>query len=313
MIKVTGVFGFIGSNIVQELNRRKIYNIIIADKIKISPHKNLKFKKFIYYKNLFKFLNSKKNIKKIEVIFHQGANSSTVGKDLNMYIGDNFIYTKKIIDLSIKNNIKVIYASSASVYGVKNTDFKESSFPLHPENNYGLSKALIDYYVLGIISNFKNAKIIGLRYFNVYGPNEYKKKRMASVIFNFRKQLIKLKKINLFKGSGGFSNGDQRRDFVHVEDCVNINLWFWKKNLSGIFNVGTGQAISFNKIAMEVQKHMKYKGSKLNYIDIPNDILRNYQSFTKANISKLRKVGYKKKFISYKNGVKSYISLLNSF
>ena len=312
MIIVTGGFGFIGSNIVEELNKRKIYNIIIVDKIKISPFKKLKFKKFIFYKDLFKFFDSKKNIKKIEVIFHQGANSSTVGKDLKKYINDNFLYTKKIIDVSIKNNIKLIYASSASVYGINNRYFKESSYPLYPENNYGLSKSLVDYYVLNIIGKHKKAKIVGLRYFNVYGPNEKRKKRMASVIFNFRKQLVRDKKINLFKGSDGFLNGEQKRDFVNVKDCVNVNLWFWKKNINGIFNVGTGKAISFNKIAKEIQTNLNYQDIKINYINIPKDILRNYQSFTKANISKLRKVGYKKKFISYKEGVKNYMKILSS-
>ena len=312
MIIVTGGFGFIGSNIVEELNNRNVNDIIIVDKVRIPQHKKLKFKKFVNYKNLFKFLKLKKNVKKIKIIFHQGANSSTVGKNLTEYINDNFIYTKKIIDFSIRNKIKVIYASSASVYGINNKDFKETSFPLYPENNYGLSKALVDYYVLNVIGKNKNAKIVGLRYFNVYGPKENHKKRMASVIFNFRKQLVRDKKINLFKGSGGFSNGEQKRDFVHVKDCVNVNLWFWKKNIRGIFNVGTGKAISFNKIAKEVQKNLKYQDTKINYINIPKDILRNYQSFTKADISKLRKAGYKKKFISYREGVKSYINLLNS-
>ncbi len=312
MIIVTGGFGFIGSNIIKSLNDKKFFNIFVVDKKKVSPFKNLKFKKFFTIQDFQKKLESKSFLNKIEVIFHQGANSSTVGKNVSNYINNNFLFTKNLIDKSVENNIKLIYASSASVYGLKTNEFNESLLPLSPANNYGLSKALVDYYLIDVLKKNNKAPIVGLRYFNVYGPNEYKKKRMASVIYNLAQQILTKNQIKLFKGSDGFKDGEQKRDFVHVQDCVKINLWFWKKKINGIFNVGTGSAISFNQVANEVKKNLKSNNVKTKYITIPKDIVTKYQSFTKANISKLRKAGYKKKLINYKLGIKSYLHSINN-
>ena len=312
MIIVTGGFGFIGSNIVKTLNNKNIFDIAVVDKKKSSSFTNLKFKKFFTLKSFQKKLKSKSFLNKIEVIFHQGANSSTVGKNIHGYINNNFLFTKNLIDKSLENNIKLIYASSASVYGLKKNEFKENLLPLSPANNYGLSKALVDYYLIDVLKNNNKAPIVGLRYFNVYGPNEFKKKRMASVIYNLTQQILRKNQIKLAKGSDGFKDGEQKRDFVHVQDCVDINLWFWKKKINGIFNVGTGSAVSFNQVANEVKKNLKCKNIKTKYISIPKDIINKYQSYTKANISKLRKVGYKKKLINYKRGIKSYLSSMNN-
>ncbi len=312
MIIVTGGFGFIGSNIIKSLNDKNFFNIFVVDKKKVSPFKNLKFKKFFTIQDFQKKLESKSFLNKIDVIFHQGANSSTVGKNVGNYINNNFLFTKNLIDKSVENNIKLIYASSASVYGLKTNEFNESLLPLSPANNYGLSKALVDYYLIDVLKKYNKAPIVGLRYFNVYGPNEYKKKRMASVIYNLAQQILTKNQIKLFKGSDGFKDGEQKRDFVHVQDCVEINLWFWKKKTNGIFNVGTGSAISFNQVANEVKKNLKSNNIKTKYIPIPKDIVTKYQSFTKANISKLRKAGYKKKLINYKLGIKSYLNSINN-
>ena len=202
----------------------------------------------------------------------------------------------QLIEMCEKFNIPLIYASSASVYGCNPKNFNENS-KLDPSNYYSISKSLIDLFVKKKILKNNKLKIIGLRYFNVYGPGEEKKKEMASVFFHFNKQMKKKLLIKLFKGTGGYNNGEQKRDFIHVNDCVNINLFFYKKFKSGIYNVVTGVANTFNEIAKSIFNFYKKK-IMIKYIDMPKDLSDSYQNFTKANISKLRNAGYVKNFIS---------------
>lgn len=304
MIAITGSEGFIGRNLFYFLKNKYKKDILLVDKKRI-------YKSNVRFINYKKFLTNLKlgKYKKIKAIFHQGANSKTTEKNFKKIMNQNYFYTKDLIDECIKKKIKLIYASSASVYGINNKDFDDTKLhSCNPENFYAISKFLIDVYTLAKLKN-KNLKknIVGLRYFNVYGPHEDKKKSMASVFFHFNKQLKKNNKIKLFKGHSGYLNGEQKRDFVHVDDIVKINFWFFKKNISGIFNCGTGKAETFNRVAKNI---IQFYGSnaEIIYIDMPKHLKKSYQNFTKANIKNLRYAGYKNKFITIKEGVKKYLS-----
>ena len=309
MIVVTGATGFIGKNLVKKLNSKGFKNLILVDKnIKNKSLKELNYHKFYNYKKFINLINNSKFNYKVDIIFHLGANSSTTASNLSLILEENFFYSKNIINYCLKKNIKIIYASSASVYGINTKNFIES-YNFQPSNYYSLTKTLVDMYVLNTLKKFEKAKIIGLRYFNVYGPGEAHKKHMASVIYHFNNQLLDRGSINLFKGHDGYKNGEQVRDFIHVDDCVDVNMWFMKKNTNGIYNIGTGKATSFNFLAKEICKYHKCK-SRLKYINIPIKLKKFYQNYTKASLVKLRKIGYKKKFIDIKIGIHSYLDFL---
>ncbi len=305
MIVVTGGLGFIGKNLVKKLQEIDF----TKNKLCIVDKKNkLKSKKFRYF-NYIKFLNNLKKAKfakKVEFIFHLGANSNTAEKNFKSIMRDNYYYSIDIIDLCEKYNIPIIYASSASVYGISPKNFNENS-EMMPANYYSISKSLVDIYVQQKIKKNKNLKIIGLRYFNVYGSGEEKKKRMASVFYHFINQLKKNRIIKLFKGTKGYNNGEQKRDFVNVIDCVEVNLFFFKNFKNGIYNVGSGVATTFNSVAEKIFK-ANFQKKKIKYINMPLDIIDGYQNYTKANINKLKKAGFKKKFISVYEGAKTYKS-----
>tara|TARA_B110000503_G_C7155083_1_gene416930 strand:- start:208 stop:1137 length:930 start_codon:yes stop_codon:yes gene_type:complete len=306
MIIVTGGLGFIGKNLVKKINSSTKQEVIIVDK----PEKKI-LKNNTYLNNLIflKKLGNKNFAKKISIIFHQGANSNTAEKNFSSIMQDNFFYTKELISLCEKFDIPLIYASSASVYGRNPRGFSERE-KLNPSNYYAISKSLIDLLVEKKIKKNKKIKIVGLRYFNVYGPGEEMKKRMASVFYHFNKQLKNQSFIKLFKGADSYKNGEQKRDFVHVNDCVNVNLFFYKKFKSGIYNVGSGMAATFNSVAKNICNANK-KQASIKYIDMPNDILDGYQNYTKANIAKLRKAGYTATFTSLKIGSIKYLNRKN--
>lgn len=311
MIIVTGGLGFVGYNLIKKLNSLKIYNIIIVDtkKKKLNNLKKIKYSKFIETKKFYKDIDRhmRKNIK---CVFHQGANSSTTETNKQKIYEQNYYSSIKLLECAKKNNIKFIYASSAATYGINTKNFNETNWKVKPANLYGNSKLDFDKYVKKEIKK-KEIQIIGLRYFNVYGPYEFHKKNMASVIFNFNKKFIKDKIISLFKGSNGYKNGEQLRDFVHVDDCVKVNLYFFRNTKSGIFNVGTGKCESFNKVANLILRHYGVNTNKKKYIEFPKKLKKSYQSYTKANISKLINSGYNKKFINLNNGVRKYLRFLN--
>jgi ADP-L-glycero-D-manno-heptose 6-epimerase len=310
MIVVTGATGFIGRNLVKKLNFIGYQNLILVDKNKKNNIlKDLVYKKFYNYNRFIYLINNSKFNYRISLIFHLGANSLTTESNFPLILKENYIYTKNLIHYCLKKNIKIIYASSASVYGTNTKNFKENSI-LNPSNFYSITKALIDFYVLDILKKNKKSNIIGLRYFNVYGPGENKKKNMASVIYHFNKQISQKRYVNLFKGHNGYKDGEQVRDFVHVNDCVDVNIWFMKKKANGIYNVGTGKISTFNLIAKEIFRYYNYKND-IKYIDIPLNLKNNYQNYTKASLSLLRRIGYKKKFTSIKDGIKSYSDFLN--
>lgn len=315
MIVVTGSNGFIGSNLIRNLNSLGISDILAVDN-----HNNEELKKNVKDCQIKEQLDIKdflESIKKGEIkpsdlktIFHQGACSDTMEWDAEYVFEVNLLYSKELLNLCLNNSIPLIYASSASVYG-SGTKFKEKLENESPINLYAYSKYLFDQNVRRHLGKNKS-QIVGLRYFNVYGPNEAHKGRMASVAYHLHQQLKTSEQINLFKGSDGFEDGEQRRDFIHVDDVVNVNLWFMNNpNVSGIFNVGTGKSQTFNEVAKAVIK-WNQKGH-INYIDFPEKLKDAYQSFTEADIEALRKAGYTEDFLDVNAGVKKYLDTLSGW
>ncbi len=318
MIIVTGGAGMIGSNIVRKLNAKGINNIIIVDNLKNGKKcKNLSNLDFVDYVDKDDFLNliNFKNFSEdIKVIFHQGACSSTTEWDGKFIMKNNYEYSKQILHWSQNNNIQFINASSASVYGLGLKGFREERECELPINMYAFSKFQFDQYIRKLKN--KTSQIVSLRYFNVYGPNEYHKGDMASMVFKFNDQIINEGKCKLFEGNLGYENGEQRRDFIYVEDCVDINIWFMNNpTKSGIYNVGSGQSKTINELAEIVQKWHKNKNKSSNnlieYIPFPNHLEGSYQNFTEADLNKLRNIGYEKEFINLEEGITSYLNYLN--
>ena len=310
MYIVTGGAGFIGSNLVRGLNKIGITDILVVDNLRRSEKfNNLVDCDFNDYLDKKDFLEAIENEKipfaKIEAIFHQGACSNTMEGDGQYMMANNFAYSKVLVESAIKNKIPFIYASSASVYGNQNT-FIERRQNEKPINVYAFSKFVFDQYVRKVLVNAESS-VVGLRYFNVYGPHEAHKGPMASVIFQFYKQLRLTRAIKLFEGTDGCENGEQRRDFVSVEDVVKVNLFFLKSMISkGIFNIGTGKSSSFNQIA-NCLINLEGYGDKM-YIPFPESLRNKYQSYTQADISSLRKAGYDSPFLNIDEGVKLYHS-----
>lgn len=309
MIIVTGGAGFIGCNLIKGLNKIQKKNILVVDNLKNG-------KKYINLKNLYildyldkddfikRVLNNSISsyIKDIDVIFHEGACSSTTEWDGSYVMDNNYQYSKDLLHYCIKYNIPFIYASSAAVYGKDTRVMCKNSHYEHPNNMYGYSKFLFDQYVKTISSKI-NSQICGLRYFNVYGPYECHKNKMASIVFQLYKQIIHDKYPILFIGSKYF-----KRDFIYIDDIVDINLWVWRHRISGIFDCGTGKAESFEYIANVVLKF--FNKNLLKYIPMPDKLYESYQIFTQANIYPLRKVGYNKLFIDAQDGIFQYLNWL---
>ena len=225
----------------------------------------------------------------------------------------NYRYSKDLLHYCLDEKVPFIYASSAAVYG-KNSTFVEEPSNERPLNVYGYSKLLFDNYVRRNrnIHNWEGeTQVVGLRYFNVYGPGETHKAGMASVAFHLNQQLLSDGEISLFEGSDGYENGDQRRDFIHIEDVVKVNLWFLENvKVRVIFNVGTGKASTFNGLADAVID-WHGRGNK-RYIPFPESLVGSYQSFTQADIEKLRTAGYKDQFMDVNVGIKKYLDVLNT-
>jgi ADP-L-glycero-D-manno-heptose 6-epimerase len=222
---------------------------------------------------------------------------------------NNYDYSKRLLHHCIEKNIPFIYASSASVYGTGKQGFRVDRSCEHPINMYAYSKFQFDQYVRQILPE-TTSPIVGLRYFNVYGPREQHKGAMSSTAFHFNRQIIEQKKAKLFEGCDGFANGEQQRDFVYVDDVVDVNLWFMDyPGQRGIYNVGTGKAETFNAVAQAVIAW--HKQGSIEYIPFPEHLQGAYQSYTQADISGLRQAGYDKDFLDVKQGVGSYLDSLN--
>jgi ADP-L-glycero-D-manno-heptose 6-epimerase len=313
MIIVTGGAGFIGSNLVKALNERGYTNILVVDNMT----KGEKFKNLLdcdihdyQEKDVFlkRIITREYFAPSIEAFFHQGACSDTTEQDGHYMMTNNYDYSKIMLHYCLAKNIPFFYASSASVYGAGPVFKEERSFE-NPLNTYAYSKFLFDHYVQRIIET-STSQIVGLRYFNVYGPREQHKGPMASVAYHFNNQLLELEEISLFEGTDGYNDGEQRRDFIYVDDVVDVNLWFMDNPRKlGIFNVGTGRSQSFNDVAHAVINW--HKRGKMKYISFPEHLIGRYQSFTEADITALRKIGYKKPFKTVEEGVKNYLDWLN--
>jgi ADP-L-glycero-D-manno-heptose 6-epimerase len=303
MIIVTGGAGFIGSNIIKGLNDQGIDDILVVDNIASSSKylnlNGLKFKDFIHKDDLIRRLDALDNV---EMVFHEGACSSTTETDGNYMLRNNYEYTKTILAACVKWNAKLVYASSASVYGGGENGFAEKTDCEYPLNVYASSKWMFDNFLRRNFSSLK-IPVVGLRYFNVYGPQENHKGSMASVAFHFFNQIKENGSMKLFEGSDEF-----RRDFIHVDDVVKVNMHFLDESNSGIFNCGTGIARSFLDIANVF--HGLNSGSDISFIPFPAHLEGKYQAYTCANLDALRASGYKEQFLSLEEGMGSYYNKL---
>ncbi|MCH9643286.1 MAG: ADP-glyceromanno-heptose 6-epimerase [Gammaproteobacteria bacterium] len=308
MIVVTGAAGFIGCNIIKGLNALGRFDILAVDDLS-DGHKfhNLAVCKIADYMDCDEFLAwvqaGKTFPNKIEAIFHEGACSTTTEWNGRYIMKNNYEYTKQLLHYCLDRKIAFLYASSAAVYGA-DLNFDDRAQQQLPLNVYGYSKWQFDQYVQPYLQDAAS-QVVGFRYFNVYGPHEQHKASMASVAFHLMNQLRDNGVVKLFEGCEGYADGEQVRDFVCVDDVVKVNLWFWQHpELRGIFNLGTGQAKPFNDIAKIL---IKLHGSgELEYIPFPDHLKGVYQSYTQANIAKLREVGYDAAFDTLEQGLKKY-------
>ncbi len=322
MIVVTGGAGFIGSNIVRGLNLRGRTDILIVDNLgKGDKYKNLIGLKFREYMHMDDFMQKIEDgefflDEDFEVIFHEGACSDTMEYDVNYMMKVNYEYSKKLLRFCLDEEIGFIYASSASTYGDGQNGFNENEDCENALNPYAFSKLMFDRYVRSILVDFEDEEdfvpsIIGLRYFNVYGAQEQHKGRMASIVYQMYQQVKNTGVIKLFKGSDGYDDGEQRRDFISVEDVVKVNLWAYddEEIISGIYNCGTGRAHTFNEVAQAVIKALG-KG-KIEYIDFPAELQGKYQSFTQADTRNLLRAGYDGDFSDFEKSIADYCKFLD--
>ena len=321
-IVVTGAAGFIGSNLVRALNARGERDIIAVDNLaradKVRNLADCDISEFVDKDDfLDRLLDG--DFDDVDAVLHQGACSDTMESDGRYMMRNNYRYSRMLVDWCQVEEVPFLYASSASVYG-SGTVFREERIYEAPLNVYAYSKALFDQYVRTLIAE-GGAQIVGFRYFNVYGQREQHKGRGSSVAFHFFNQYRAEGKVRLFESSGGYANGEQRRDFVHVDDIVRANLFFLDHpELSGIFNCGTGRAQSFNDVAVAVLNASHDGPSKtaaewvdagrIEYIPFPAALSGKYQSFTQADLTKLRAAGYSTPFASVEEGVAQYVKHL---
>ena len=314
MIIVTGGAGFIGSNLVLGLNQRGYDDILVVDHLTNGvKYKNLVDCQIADYLDRELFLEKLQQgffcAEQVEAIFHQGACSTTTEWDGRYMMENNYEYSKELFHYCQQHEIPFIYASSAAVYGDDN-NFKEELAYEGPLNVYGYSKFQFDQFIRRFQSQL-TAQVVGLRYFNVYGPREAHKGSMASVAFHLNNQIKESDSIRLFEGCDGYADGEQRRDFVYVGDVVDINLWFLDNpQVSGIFNTGTGRSQTFNDVANAVIAY--HQRGKIEYIPFPEHLKGCYQSFTEANLEALRASGCDHQFKSVEEGVRLYMEWLNS-
>ena len=311
MIIVTGGAGFIGSNIVQGLNARGITDILVVDDLtdgrKCLNLSDAHIRDYLDKDDFLQRVQSGQDFGKVEAVFHQGACSATTEWDGKFVMRVNYEYTKALLRWTTAQRVPFYYASSASVYG-SGTVFKEDRGNEHPLNAYAFSKFLFDEHLRPLLKGIQSP-VVGLRYFNVYGPREQHKGSMASVAFHMQQQLKGGDTVRLFEGCDGYGPGGQERDFIHVDDVVAVNLWLLDHpEVSGIFNCGTGRAQSFNDVANTVIAH--HQRGQIEYIAFPDHLKGRYQSYTQADMGLLRQAGYDKPFLSVEQGVQRYMAWL---
>jgi ADP-L-glycero-D-manno-heptose 6-epimerase len=328
-IIVTGAAGFIGANIVKALNARGVTDIIAVDNMK----KAEKFKNLVDL-DIADYLDKHEFIERlqagefdgmVDAIFHEGACSDTMETDGAYMMENNYRYSLALLDWCLDQEVQFLYASSAATYGGSKVFREEREFE-GPLNVYGYSKFLFDQIVRRrqIDAGAFSSQVVGFRYFNVYGPRELHKGRMASVAYHNFNQFRAEGRVKLFEGCDGYGPGEQQRDFVFVEDVAKVNLWFYDHpEKSGIFNLGTGRAQGFNDVAVATVNglralkgeaaltldELKHQGL-IEYIDFPEALKGKYQSFTQADLSKLRAAGYQDAFATVEEGVGRYVQWL---
>lgn len=310
MIIVTGGAGFIGSCIVRSLNNAGCTGIIIVDNIaETDKWMNMRNKKYIKYVHKSIFLEELPTYSNVEAIIHMGAQSATTERNFDYLWNNNFEYTKSLWNYCADKQIPFIYASSAATYGDGSLGFDDSMDidQLLPLNGYGYSKQLFDLWVKHQAKVFP-PQYAGLKFFNVYGPNEYFKGSMASMVFHGFRQIKETGKIKLFKSCNpNYVDGGQLRDFVYVKDVCNVIMWLLENNkVSGLFNVGTGRAQSFAELATATFHALDLEPN-IEYIDMPEKLRGKYQYYTQAEMNKLHSVGYSYPFANLEIGVKDYV------
>lgn len=310
MIIVTGGAGFIGSCMVRTLNDHGKEDIVIVDNISSTDKwMNMRNKKYIEYVHKSKLLEELPTYENVEAIIHMGAQSSTTEKDFDYLWNNNFEYTKALWNYCAEKQISFLYASSAATYGdgEQGFDDKMDIDQLRPLNGYGYSKQLFDQWVKHQATVFPKQHV-GFKFFNVYGPNEYFKGSMASMIFHGYKQIRESGKVRLFKSCNpNYADGGQLRDFVYVKDICDVMYWVLEHpEVNGLFNLGTGRAQSFKELA-EATFHALGLEPNIEYIDMPEHLKKKYQYYTKAEMGKLREAGYNKEFKDLEAGAKDYV------
>lgn len=313
MIVITGAEGFIGSCLVAKLNQLNYNDLILVDDFDTCTNRNLnlvgkKFTAKIERKNFFEWLNL--NANQVQFIFHIGARTDTTETDEKIFKELNYDFSISLWNICVNEGIPLVYASSAATYGEGENGYDDDESKLNllqPLNPYGKSKNDFDKWA---VNQEKQPYFwAGLKFFNVYGPNEYHKGRMASVIFHSFNQIKEFGKVKLFKShKPDFANGEQMRDFIYVKDLCDVCVFLLEnRKKSGIYNLGTGQARTWNDLANAIFKAMDLP-SNIEYIDIPEDIRGKYQYFTEANMTKLKNIGYNKEFTNVENAVNDYVN-----
>ncbi|MEO5364416.1 MAG: ADP-glyceromanno-heptose 6-epimerase [Magnetococcus sp. DMHC-8] len=307
MYIVTGGAGFIGSNIVAGLNQQGETDILVVDNL----HKGEKFRNLrdLAIADFMDKTEFREHLHRgtfrdesLQAIFHQGACSDTMEYDGRYMMDNNYTYSKELFHLAIDKSTPFIYASSAAVYGASTT-FAEHPEHEQPLNVYGYSKLLFDRYVERCRPG---STVVGLRYFNVYGPREQHKGRMASMVHQLHHQLTTSRVAQLFEGSGGYGPGEQRRDFIAVGDVVAVNLFLaQRKGVQGVCNVGTGQSRSFNDIARHLIERLGQ--GEIRYKAMPEGLAGKYQNFTEARVDRLRSLGYTRPFTALEAGIDTFL------
>jgi ADP-L-glycero-D-manno-heptose 6-epimerase len=326
MYIVTGGAGFVGSNIVAGLNDRGLSNVIVVDdledEVKVSNIIDLDFSDYLDKSQFLKDVVKNGLPQQTRMVFHQGACSDTTVTDGHFMMENNFSYSKYLYEACRRCDVPFVYASSASVYGESKV-FEELSECENPLNVYALSKLIFDRYVRAREASCTN-QVVGLRYFNVYGAREQHKAHMASVAYQLFHQYQATGQVRLFGASGGYGDGEQRRDFVSIDDVVSANLFCMDHpDFKGIFNLGTGVSRSFNDIGLAVVNSCRtISGSKslcleecqtqeiISYFDMPATLTGKYQDYTQADVGRLREAGYDRKFTALEAGVRRYVDWL---
>ncbi len=316
MIIVTGAAGFIGSCFLWKLNKEGISDVIIVDDINApDKQKNLSGKRYLKYLHKDEFLQRVKedSLSGVECLIHMGACTSTTMTDFSYLMSNNYEYSKTLAQWALGHNVPFIYASSAATYGDGSfgyDDSNENTLRLKPLNLYGQSKHLFDLWV---IENGYDNKFIGLKFFNVFGPNEYHKGQMASVVYRNFHEVSKGNPMRLFKSyKPEYKDGEQKRDFIYVKDVIEAMYYFFiHPEKSGIFNLGTGQARTWNDLAKALFSAIG-KEPRIEYIEMPEHLRNKYQYFTQAKVEKLKAAGFHCRFTSLEEAVKDYAGYLKT-